>query len=71
MTSVATTITYRVETFQEGDRWVARVPGLDANHTQARTLEEVEGMARDLIAVVLDVDEADVGTIQVVSRDWR
>ena len=31
----------------------------------------VEGMARDLIAVVLDIDEADVGTIYVMERDWR
>ncbi|MDE0170726.1 MAG: hypothetical protein OXS29_14660 [bacterium] len=71
MTSVATTITYQVETFQEGDWWVARVLGLDANYTQAKTFEEVEGMARDLIALALDVAEADVGTIHVLERDWR
>ena len=71
MTSVTTTVTYRVETFEEGDRWLARVLGLDANYTQARTFEEVEGMARDLIALVLDVEEAEVGTIHVVERDWR
>ena len=71
MTCVAPTTTYRVETFQEGDRRVARVLGLDANYTQARTFEEVEGMARDLIALVLDIDEADVGTIQVRERDRR
>ena len=71
MTSVATTITYQVETFQEGDWWVARVLGLDANYTQAKTFEEVESMARDLIALALDVDDAEVGTIHVMERDWR
>ncbi len=71
MTSVATTVNCRVETFQEGDWWVARVVGLDANHTQAGTFEEVEGMARNLIALVLDIDEAAVGTIHVMERDRR
>ena len=41
MTSVTTTTTYRVETFREDDWWVARVAGLDANYTQARTFDEV------------------------------
>ena len=49
MTSPTTTTAYRVETFQEGEWWVARVAWLDANYTQARTLEEVREMARDLI----------------------
>lgn len=40
--------------------------GLDANYTQAGTFEEVEGMARNLIALVLDIDEAAVGTIHVM-----
>lgn len=72
MTSVAnTTTTHRVETFQEGDWWVARVVGLDANCTQARTLEEVREMARELIALALDVDEAEVGPIEVTETDWR
>ena len=71
MTSVAATTTYLVETFQDGDWWVARVPGLDANYTQARTLEEVREMARDLIALALDIDEAEVGPIEVTEHDWR
>lgn len=68
MTSTATTITYRVEAFKEGDWWVGKVAGLDANYTQARTFDEVEEMARDLIALVLDIDEADVGPIVVTER---
>ena len=71
MTSVATTTTYRVETFQDGDWWVARVAGLDANYTQARTLEEVRETARDLIALALDIDETEVGPIEVTENDWR
>ena len=71
MTSPTTTTTHRVETFQEVDRWVARVAGLDANCTQARTLEEVREMARDLIALALDIDEAEVGQIVVTENDWR
>ena len=50
---------------------MARVAGLDANYTQARTLEEVREMARDLIALALDVDEAAVGPIEVTENDWR
>ncbi len=71
MTSPTTTTTYRVETFQEGEWWVARVAGLDANYTQARTFEEVRDMARDLIGLALDVDEAKVAQIVVTENDWR
>ena len=71
MTSATTTTTYRVETFQEGEWWVARVAGLDANYTQARTFDEVREMARDLVALALDIDEAEVGEILVTKNDWR
>jgi len=62
---------HEVETNREGDWWVVRVPGLDANYTQARTLEEVEEMARDLIALTLDIDETEVGEIVITKRDSR
>ena len=71
MTSATTTTTYHVETFQEGEWWVARVAGLDANYTQARTFDEVREMARDLVALALDIDEAEVGEILVTKNDWR
>ena len=71
LTSLTPTTTYRVETFQEGEWWVARVDGLDANYTQARTFEEVREMARDLIPRALDIDEAEVGEILVSENDWR
>lgn len=70
MTS-ATDHQFRVEAFHEGEWWVARVAGLDANYTQARTLEEVRDMARDLIALALDTDETEVGEIVVTENDWR
>ena len=71
MISATTTTTYRVETFQDGEWWVARVAGLDANYTEARTFEEVREMARDLIALALDIDEAEVGHVVVTENDWR
>ena len=71
MTSVAPVATHRVETFQEGDWWEVRVVGLDANYTQARTFDEVGEMARDLIALVLNVDQTEVGLIEVIENRWR
>ncbi|MCY3539277.1 MAG: hypothetical protein OXH10_05450 [bacterium] len=62
---------HHVETYQEGKWWVARVVGLDANYTQARTFEEVGDMARDLIALALDIDEDEVGEVLVTKHDWR
>ena len=38
---------------------MARVAGLDANYTQATTFEEAREMARDLIALALDIDQAE------------
>ena len=38
---------------------------LDATCTLARTLEEVREMAGDLIALALDLNEAEVGPVEV------
>lgn len=43
---------------RDGKWWMVDVPGVGL--TQARRLGEVETMARNLVAVVQDVDEADV-----------
>jgi predicted RNase H-like HicB family nuclease len=39
-----------------GDWWAISVPGLRGVHTQARTLDEAAYMARDAIALMLDID---------------
>jgi hypothetical protein len=59
--------TYQVKVWQEGDWWLARVvaasEGADRAPfnaiTQARSLAKIESMGRDLIATILDADEAD------------
>lgn len=50
-----------------GDWWGVSVPGLPGVHTQARTLDEVADMARDAIALMLDVD-ADAIRVSVEHR---
>jgi hypothetical protein len=47
--------TYQVEV-RRGERWwVLSVPEIPAAHSQARHLREVDEVARDLIAVLLDI----------------
>ena len=46
--------TYRAEAEPDGAFWRIRVPGL-ARTTQARDRDEIEPMARDLIAIMGDV----------------
>jgi hypothetical protein len=50
---------YRVEVTREGKWWMVAIPELDGL-TQARRLEEAPLMARDYIAVTLDVDPSEV-----------
>lgn len=51
---VAQVKTYRVEVERDGQFWYIRVPDVQRS-TQARTLREVEPMARDLIAIMDEV----------------
>lgn len=51
--------TYTATVTREGRWWLVAVPEVDGV-TQARRLADVESAARDLIAVTLDVDVADV-----------
>ena len=46
--------TYHAEVDRDGKAWRVRVPEV-ARTTQARTLREVESMARDLIAIMDDI----------------
>lgn len=52
---VAQVSVYTAEVQRDGRYWLIRVPEVD-RWTQARSLREVETMARDLVAVMRDVD---------------
>ena len=52
--------TYRAEIARDGKYWSVRVPEVGRT-TQARTLAEIEPMARDLIAVMEEVPEDSFG----------
>lgn len=47
--------TYRVVAERSGDWWAISVPEIRGVFTQAKRLEQVEGMARDAVALMLDV----------------
>jgi predicted RNase H-like HicB family nuclease len=51
---------YRVQAERSGAWWAIHVPDLPGAFSQARHLSQVENMARDLIAFVLEVDTEDV-----------
>jgi hypothetical protein len=51
---VAKLKTYHAEVDRDGRLWRVRVPEVERT-TQARTLSEVEPMARDLIAIMNDI----------------
>lgn len=65
--------TYDVTVTREGRWWMVEIPELDGL-TQARRLDEVETMAREYIAVTLDVAlskvAVDVSGIEVDGQDW-
>jgi predicted RNase H-like HicB family nuclease len=46
---------YRAVAERDGSWWAIRVPELRGVYSQARRLADVEAMARDVIALVLDV----------------
>lgn len=64
--------TYDVAVTRDGKWWMVEVPELDGL-TQARRLEEVEQMAREYIAVTLDVPlsgvDVDVTHVEVAGQD--
>ncbi|MDR5700638.1 antitoxin HicB [Agromyces aerolatus] len=70
------TKTYQARARREGRWWIISVPELDAV-TQARTVREIDRMARGLIEALLDLDEAEVRvdvTIELpvsVADAWR
>lgn len=48
---------YRAQVSRDGGYWLVHVPEID-KYTQARTLDEAEPMARDLLALWLEVPPA-------------
>ena len=65
--------TYTARCQRSGDWWAISVPELRGVHTQARRLEKAEAMARDAIALFLDVpsDAFDVRIEPVLPRDLQ
>ena len=49
--------TYKVRVVRSGRWWAIEVPELRGVHSQARRLDQVEYMARDVIALMLNVPE--------------
>ena len=64
--------TYRADVDRDGKVWRVRVPDI-GRATQARTLREVEPMARDLIAIMDDIpaDSFDLDVTLTLPADVR
>jgi predicted RNase H-like HicB family nuclease len=62
---------YRAVAERDGSWWAIRVPELRGVYSQARRLADVEAMARDVVALVLDVapDTFDVSVEPVLGSD--
>ena len=65
MTGDATRSGYRVEVVRSGDWWAITVPDLRGVFSQVKRLNRVEATAREAIAMMLDVDESEIGPIDV------
>ncbi len=59
------TLGHRVDAVRSGEWWAITVPSLRGVFSQARHLDDVPAAAREAIALMLDVDPADVGLIDV------
>ena len=57
---------FRVEVIRSGEWWSITVPALDGVFSQAKRLDQVEARTREAIALMLDIDEGDVGSLDVV-----
>ena len=56
---------YRVRAVRSGSWWAITVPDFPGVYSQARRLDQVEAMAREAIAMMLDVDTDQIGRIEV------
>ena len=65
MNGAANSQGYRVDVVRSGDWWAITVPSLPGVFSQARRLAQVPSMAREAIAMMLGINVADVGSIEV------
>jgi len=56
---------YRVEAERSGDWWAITVPSLSGLFSQTKRLDQVEATVREAIAMMLDIDESNVGLLEV------
>lgn len=56
---------YRVDAVRSGDWWAISVPDLRGVFSQTKRLNRVEATAREAIAMMLDIEESEVGNIDV------
>ena len=57
---------YRVEAVRSGAWWAISVPAFDGVFSQAKRLDQVEAAAREAIALMSDIDEYDVGKLDII-----
>ena len=56
---------WSVEVTRSGGWWAIRVPDLPGVFSQCRRLDQVDEHVREAIALMLDADDSEVGTIDV------
>ena len=61
----STAPSYRVDVVRSGNWWTIEIPDLPGAFSQARRLDQVEDMAREVIALMTDVDERDIDSLEV------
>ena len=65
MSASTTAVRHRVDVEKSGDWWAITVPALRGVFSQAKSIDEVPSQAREAIALMLDVEPAEVGAIDV------
>ena len=66
MDETAHTNDYRVEVVRSGTWWAITVPALNGVFSQTKRLDQVEEAAREAISLMLEIEENDVGSLDVV-----
>lgn len=57
--------TYRVSSVRSGEWWAFSVPAIPGAYGQARRLDHVAREARDVIALMLELDEGDAAKLDI------